>query len=105
MVVRSVRPISNSDGEYPQAGFADLYANNAFSGCFSFFRKDLTVPTARFTSPLDCGKQGLLVMCPKPHSFAKLVNSADVYCGSLSLHTSSGIPCLAKIAFKALITS
>ena len=33
------------------------------------------------------------------------MNSTDAYCGPLSLLTSSGIPCLAKIAFRALITS
>ena len=62
------------------------------------------VSTARFASPLDCGKRGLIVVCLKPHSFAKWVNSADAYCGPLSLLTSSGIPCLAKIALRALMT-
>ena len=63
------------------------------------------VSTARSALPLDRGKWGLLVEYVKPRSFAKRVNSADAYSGPLSLLTSSGIPCLAKIALRALITS
>ena len=105
MVFLSFLPMSSSDGEYPQARGVDLYANSPLDGSFSFFSSDLVVSTARSASPLDCGKRGLLVVCLKPHSFAKWVNSADAYCGPLSLLTSSGIPCLAKIALRALITS
>ena len=39
------------------------------------------------------------------HKFTNLLNSAEEYCGPLSLLTSSGIPCLGKIAFSALMTS
>ena len=66
----------------------DLYANSPFDESFSFFRSDL-VSTARSTSPLDCGKRGLLVVCLKSHSLAKLVNSAEACCEPLSLLTSS----------------
>ena len=76
----------------------DLYANSPFDESFSFFRSDL-VSTARSTSPLDCGKRGLLVVCLKSHSLAKLVNSAEACCEPLSLLTSSGILCLVKITF------
>ena len=82
----------------------DLYANSPFDGSFSFFRSDL-VSTARSASPLDCGKRGLLVVCLKSHSLAKLVNSAEACCEPLSLLTSFGILCLVKIAFNALMTS
>ena len=105
MVFLSFLPMSSSDGEYPQARGVDLYTNSRLDGSFSFFSSDLVVSTACSASLLGCGKQGLLVVCLKPNSFAKLMNSADAYCGSLSLLTSSGIPCLEKIALRALITS
>ena len=98
--MQSLRHISNSDGEYPQARGVDLYANSPFDGSFSFFSKDLTVSTASSTSPLDCGKKGLLVVCLKPHSFAKLVNSADAYCGPLSLLTSLEFRALRRLPSK-----
>ena len=65
--------------------WVDLYPESPLDGSFSFFSSDLIVSTARSTSLLDCGKQGLLVICLKPHSLAKLVNSAEGYCGPLSL--------------------
>ena len=70
MVFLSFLPMSSLDGEYPQARGVDLYANSPLDGSFSFFSSDLVVSTARSASLLDCGKRGLLV-CLKPHSFAK----------------------------------
>ena len=99
------RPMSSSAGECPQASGVDLYANSPLVGSFSFFKRDLVVLRARSTSPFACGKRGLLVVCLNPQSFANWVNSADAYCGPLSLLTSSGMPCHAKIALSALITS
>ena len=72
MVFVSFLPMSSSDGEYPQASGVDLYANIPLDLTFSFFSSDLVVSTARSaSSPLDGGKRGLLVVCLKPHSFAK----------------------------------
>ena len=70
MVFLSFLPMSRSDGEYPQARGVDLYANSPLDGSFFFFSSYL-VSTARSASPLDYGKRGLLVVCLKPHSFAK----------------------------------
>ena len=71
MVFLSFLPICISDGEYPQARGVDLYANSPLNGSFSFFSSDLVVSTTRSASPVDCGKPGLVVVCLKPHSFAK----------------------------------
>ena len=67
----SFRPMSNSGGEYPPDNGVDLYANSPLVGSLSFLSSDLAVLKARSTSPLDCGKRGLLLECLKPHSFSK----------------------------------
>lgn len=46
MTFLNFRPISNFDGEYPQANGMDLYANSPLDGSFSFFGSDLVVSTA-----------------------------------------------------------
>ena len=65
MVFLSFLPISNKDGEYPQASGVDLTNDNKnfLVGSFSFIRSDLVAFTTRFTSPLDWGKRGPLVPC------------------------------------------
>ena len=40
-------------------------------------------------------------MCWNPYELAKDMNSADEYCGPLSLLMISGMPCRAKMDFKA----
>lgn len=53
--------------------------------------------TARSASPLLCGNLGLLVICVKPYSYAKLAKSPELYCGPLSDMTISGTPWRANI--------
>lgn len=67
MVFLSFLPISNSDGEYPQASGVDLYASNPLVGSFPFFRSDLVV--LQHTPPHHWA--GESEGCLKPHSVAK----------------------------------
>ena len=97
MVFLNFLPMSSSDGGYPQARGVDLYDNSPLDGSFSFFSGDLVVSTTCSASPLDCGKQGLLVVCLKPHSFAKRLNSAMHTVGNCHFLLLKGFHVLEKL--------
>ena len=62
-----------------------------------------TAWTARSAPPFDCGYLGLFGRTSNPHSLGKM--SALSKGGALSDRNFSGIPCLANIALRALMTS
>ena len=107
MVFLSFLPMSSSDGEYPQARRVDLYANSPLDGSFSVFSSDLVVSTTCSASPLDCGKQGLLTALLYAWNPILLRNEwiQPIYTvGLCHFLLLQWIPCLAKIALRALIT-
>ena len=81
----------------------DLSDSNDRHGSFKPFNSLFTVWTALSACPLLWGKCGLLLVCLKPYSLAKSVNSCDEYCDPLLLRTSSGMPYYAKMDLRAVI--
>ena len=69
----------------------------------AFFKMRFSVYTARSLCPFDCRKLGLDVVSFMPQSLPNLVNSWLAN-GMLSLIISSGIPCLAMIDLRWMMT-
>ena len=113
LVGRSVlvrRPISSCAGDIPISSIGVFRRSKkarfgSFLSSLAFFRMFLMVWTVRSASPLGCGYLGNEVVCLNSYSLAKLANSALLNCGPLSLMTSSGMPCLAKLGFRCLIVA
>ena len=100
--VLSLCPTVSSAGlKLHQGKGVDQYTSNPLemsSECFNIF---FTVCTVLSTWPLLCGYRGLLVICLKLYAFEKAANSCELYCGPLSLLTTSEIPCLENTFFSA----
>ena len=73
------------------------YANKAASESEDERMRFFTVWTALSAIPFACGYSGLLVTWRMLLLATKSANSFEANCGPLSVISSSGIPCRAKI--------
>ena len=73
MVVLNFLPKSSSEGLYPFSKGIEWYDIRATYGLLLFTNKIFKVPTAPSANPFPWWYCGLLVICAKPYSLAKLL--------------------------------